>query len=401
MSSTPENKEFPLTEEQIARQQLVAEKHEQARELLKRAGIDMWLTFSREGSDLLLPYVMGGEYLVGQAALMVFADGPSVAVVADYDTGQVRGEFDIIHGYSGDWKVPFLDTLRERNPQRIAVNYSESDFGTDGLTYGLYLKLMRTLAEVGMEDRIESSESITSMLRAIKTPSEVERIRRACAITQQIFDDVTAWVRPGLTEMQVHEFMRERMQSYGVTPSWEAAYCPGVTTSRHMPGHEPPSDDPIRPGDGLQIDFGVFYEGYASDLQRMWYFRKPGETGVAPDQLHAFETMVEAIRLAAELIKPGMRGYEIDEPVRNFVKERGYTFTHALGHQLGRMCHDGGLTLGPRNERYGDRVTGEILPGMVFTLEPCIYQLGVEEDILVTEHGVEWLTPPQTSVYVL
>jgi Xaa-Pro aminopeptidase len=252
-----------------------------------------------------------------------------------------------------------------------------------------------------MADRIESSEPVTALLRAIKTPSEIERIRRACAITQQIFDDVTAWVRPGLTEMQVHEFMNERMQEYGVSPSWEAAYCPSVTTSRHQPGHEPPSDDPIRPGDGLQIDFGVFYEGYASDLQRMWYFRKPGETEVAPDQLHAFETMVEGIRLAAELIKPGMRGYEIDEPVRNYVKERGYTFTHALGHQLGRMCHDGGLTLGPRNERYGDRVTGEIVPGMVFTLEPCIYNLGVEEDIVVTEHGVEWLTPPQTAIYIL
>jgi len=401
MSSSQDNKDFSLTEDQIARQELVAEKHAQARQLLQKSGIDVWLTFSREGSDLLLPYVMGGEYLVGQAALMVFADGPSVAIVADYDTGQVRGEFDIIHGYSGDWKIPFLETLRERDPATIAINYSESDYGIDGLTYGLYLKLTNALNEVGMSGRIVPSEPITTMLRAIKTPSEIERIRRACAITQQIFDDVTAWVRPGLTEIQVHEFIGERMQAYAVTPSWEGAYCPAVTTSRHMAGHEPPSADAIRPGDGLQIDFGVFYEGYASDLQRMWYFRKPGETGVAPDQQHAFDTMVEGIRLAAELIKPGMRGYEIDEPVRNYVKERGYTFTHALGHQMGRMCHDGGLTLGPRNARYGDRVTGEIVPGMVFTLEPCIYQLGVEEDIVVTEHGTEWLTPPQTEIYVL
>ena len=401
MSATPESLELPLTEAQIARRQLVSEKHQQARELLAKQGVDVWLTFSREGSDLLLPFAMGGEYLVGQAALMVFAEGPSVAIVADYDTGQVEGEFDIIHGYSGDWKEPFLETLRERNPSRIAVNYSENDFGTDGLTYGLYLKLTRALAEIGMADRIESSEPITAMLRAVKTASEIERIRRACAITQQLFDDVTAWVRPGLTEMQVHEFINERMQAYGVTPSWEAAYCPSVTTSRHKPGHEPPSDDPIRPGDGLQIDFGVFYEGYASDLQRMWYFCKPGETTVAEDQQHAFDTMVEGIRLAAEMIKPGMRGYEVDDAVRNYVKERGYTFTHALGHQMGRMCHDGGLTLGPRNARYGDRVTGEIVPGMVFTLEPCIYNLGVEEDVVVTEHGVEWLTPPQTKVYVI
>ncbi|MCC6704720.1 MAG: aminopeptidase P family protein [Thermomicrobiales bacterium] len=401
MTNTSESNALPLTEAQIARRELVAEKHAQARSLLQKHGIDVWLTFSREGSDLLLPYAMGGEYLVGQAALMVFAEGPSVAIVADYDTGQVEGAFDVIHGYHDDWLPVFLDTLRERNPARIAINYSESDSGTDGLTYGLYLRLTKALDQIGMADRIESSEPITSMLRAVKTPLEIERIRRACAITQMIFDDVTAWVRPGLTEMQVHEFINERMQAYEVTPSWDASYCPSVTTSRHKPGHEPPSDDPIRPGDGLQIDFGVFFEGYASDLQRMWYFRKPGETEVAPDQQHAFDTMVEAIRMAAQLIEPGKRGYEIDEAVRNYVKERGYTFTHALGHQVGRLCHDGGLLLGPRNARYGDRVTGEIVPGMVFTLEPCIHDLGVEENIVVTEEGVEWLTPPQSAVYII
>ena len=89
--------------------------------------------------------------------------------------------------------------------------------------------------------------------------------------------------------------------------------------------------------------------------------------------------MRDAIRLASELIKPGVRGYEIDEPVRNYVAEQGYTYYHATGHQIGRMAHDGGLTLGPRNIRYGDRVMGELLPGMCFTLEPCIFDIGSEK----------------------
>jgi Xaa-Pro aminopeptidase len=392
---------LPLTEAEIEKRQLVGEKHAQARELMRKQGIDCWLTFSREGSDLLLPFVMGAEYLVGQAALMVFADGPSVAIVADYDASQVEGEFDQIHAYSLDWKAPLLDTLRDRNPATIAINYSESDFGIDGLTHGLYRRLVSTIDPLGMTDRLVSSEPFTTLVRAIKTPTEIERMRRACAITQQIFEDVTGVVRPGMTELDVHEFMNERMQTYQVGPSWEAAYCPSVTTSRHASGHTPPSADKIREGDGLQIDFGVLYEGYASDLQRMWYFKRPGETAVDPKILHAFETMRDGIRMASELIKPGMRGYEIDEPVRNYVKEQGYTFSHALGHQIGRMAHDGGLTLGPRNERYGDRVTGEIMPGMCFTLEPCVFDLGLEENIVVTEDGCEYLIAPQTEVYVL
>lgn len=393
--------EMPLTEAQIERRKLVAEKHVQAQDLLRKQGIDCWLTFSREGSDLLLPFVMGGEYLVGQAALFIFADGPSVAIVADYDRGQVEGEFDVIHAYSGDWKVPFAQVLEERKPQTLAVNYSESDFGIDGLTHGLYLRLTNTLKSLNYGGRLTSSDSITTLVRALKTPTEIERIRRACEITERIFDDVTGVVRPGLTEMEVHEFINERMTTYGVTPSWEGAYCPAVTTSRRPAGHTPPSADKIQAGDGLQIDFGVFYEGYASDLQRLWYFKRPGETAVDPKIQHAFETMRDGIQMAAELIKPGMRGYEIDEPVREYVKKQGYTYSHALGHQIGRMAHDGGLTMGPRNERYGDRVMGEILPGMCFTLEPCIFDIGLEENIYVTETGCEWFVKPQLEPIVL
>ncbi|CAN5406111.1 hypothetical protein BH09CHL1_BH09CHL1_24050 [soil metagenome] len=393
--------EMPLTEAEIERHQLVAEKHAQAKELLRKQGIDCWLTFSREGSDLLLPFVMGGEDLVGQAALFVFADGPTVAIVADYDRGQFEGVFDQIHAYSGDWKEPFAQVLQERNPATIAINYSESDFGIDGLTHGLYLRLTNTLKEINFTGNLVSSDSVTTLVRALKTPTEIERIRRACAITERIFDDVTGMLRPGLTEFEIYEFINERMVTYGVGPSWEAAYCPAVTTSRRPAGHAPPSADKLKAGDGLQIDFGVFFEGYASDMQRFWYLKRPGETGVEPKLLHAFETMRDAIRLAAELIKPGMRGYEVDEPVRNYVKEQGYIYTHATGHQMGRMCHDGGLTIGPRNARYGDRVTGEILPGMVFTLEPCIFDIGLEEDIVVTEDGCEFLAAPQTTPIVL
>src|SRR6476660_2827856 len=108
-----------LTETQRERLALVAEKHVQAMGYLRETGVDCWLTFSREGSDLLLPFVMGGEYLVGTAALMLFADGSSVAVVADYDVSQVEGAFDAVHGYSLDWTEPFQTILKERNPARI------------------------------------------------------------------------------------------------------------------------------------------------------------------------------------------------------------------------------------------------------------------------------------------
>jgi Xaa-Pro aminopeptidase len=390
-----------LTEEQTLRRELVAEKHAQAKELMRQQGLDCWLTFSREGSDLLLPYVMGGEYLVGTAALMIFADGPIVAVVADYDVSQVEGAFDVVLPYSLAWKDPFRTVLQERNPASIGINFSQTNEGIDGLTHGMYLLLVETLRSIGFDERLTSSEPVSASVRALKTPSEIERIRRACAITQRIFDDLTEMLRPGLTEAQIAEIINERMQTYEVGPSWEASFCPSVTSSRSRRGHTPPGNVVLEPGDALAVDFGIIHEGYASDLQRSWYFRKPGETAPPAEMVHAFNAVRDGIQLAAEVLKPGLKGYEVDRPTRALVAEQGYTFTHSLGHQLGRTAHDGGMSLGPNNARYGARASGTVQAGMVFTLEPCISWVGLEENVVVTEDGCEFLQAPQREIYLV
>lgn len=390
-----------LSEEQQMRRELATQKHAQAVELLNKHGIDCWLTFTREGSDLLLPFVIGGEYTAGISALMIFANGPSVAVVADYDVAQVEGIFDRVLPYSLDWKEPFHEVLRERNPANIGINYSEHDHGMDGLTHGLYLALVAALAPLGMVDRLVPAEAIAATVRAVKSPAEIERIRRACEITQRIFDDLTGMLKPGLTEFDIAEIVRERMQTYGVGPSWEAAMCPAVFSTKSRAGHGPPGMTVIERGDGVRLDFGVFYEGYASDLQRTWYLLKPGETEAPEEMRHAFETVRDGIQMAADLLKPGVTGIEVDRPVRQFVADRGYTFTHGLGHQVGRSVHDGGVMLGPDNARYADRSRGVIEAGMVLTLEPVVGSAMIEEDVVVTETGCEFLVPPQREIYLV
>jgi Xaa-Pro aminopeptidase len=390
-----------LTEAETLRRRLVAEKHAQAAALLQQHEIDCWLTFAREGSDLLLPFLIGNEEIVGTSALMIFADGASAAVIADYDVGQVDGLFGDVQPYALDWREPFQAILRDRNPAQIGINYSEHDHGVDGLTYGLYHALVNALAPIGMIDRLVTAEPVAAAVRAIKTPEELERMRRAAAITQRIFDDLTGMVKPGLAEVEVYEIVVERMQTYEVGPAWDPTYCPTVATSRTRSGHNPPGATRIEPGDALRVDFGVVYEGYASDMQRTWYFPRPGESGPPAELTHAYETVRDGIQMAAELIKPGKRGYEIDEPVRQYVADRGYTYTHALGHQLGRLAHDGGMLLGPRNVRYGARAGGEIAAGMVFTLEPVIGPIGLEDDVVVTADGCQFFVEPPEAPYVL
>jgi Xaa-Pro aminopeptidase len=390
-----------LTEAEALRHALVREKHEQATSLLAANGIDCWLTFCREGSDLLLPFVTGAEYIAGLSALMLFADGSSAAVVADYDVQQVSGLFEEVHAYSLDWKEPFLETLSRRSPGTIAVNYSETDHGVDGLTHGLHRRLDETLGALGHSVRMVSSAPVAGPVRAIKTPAEIERIRRACEVTARIFDDVTGMARPGLTEWEVADLIRERMQSYQVEPAWEAAICPSVTGSKSPRGHAPPTAARIESGEVMAIDFGVRYEGYVSDLQRSWYFRKLGERQPPPEVQRQFDAVRDAISLAEAALRPGVTGVEVDTAARELIERRGYRFTHALGHQIGRTVHDGGLLLGPNNARYADRSGGTVAAGMVFTLEPVIGQIGLEENVVVTDTGCEYLVAPQRELYLI
>jgi Xaa-Pro aminopeptidase len=390
-----------LTEAESLRRSLIAGKHAQARELLREQGIDCWLTFQREGSDVLLPYVLGVDELVSQSALMIFADGPSVAIVMDYDATVVEGIFDDVIAYRTTWRDPLLTVLQERNPARIALNYDAHDDGIDGLTHGQYLLLTEAVRPIGFEGRFESASPVTSLIRQIKTPEEVERMRRACEITVHLFDDVTSILKPGLSEWDIYEYLHDQMKSYNVTASWDPAYCPGVMSSRRESGHTPPTQIKLEPGDGLRVDLGVITEGYASDLMRTWYLRKPGETTAPAEFQRAFDTVRDAIQIAADTIRPGLTGIEVDTAARSYVEKQGYAFFHATGHQVGTRAHDGGLLLGPDNERYGARSRGRILEGMTFTLEPVFGPIGIEENVVVTAEGCSYLVPPQRELWLV
>jgi len=390
-----------LTESEALRHALIAEKHAQATQLLLEQGIDCWLTFQREGSDVLLPYVVGVDELVSQSAFLLFADGASAAIVMDYDATVVEGLFDTVHAYQSSWKEPLQTLLRERNPATIAINFDRYDDGIDGLTHGQYLLLMDAMAEIGFEDRFVSASPITSLVRQIKTPAEVERMRRACQITVQLFGDVTTILKPGISEWDVYEYLHDQMKAYNVRASWDPAYCPGVVCSKRKPGHTPPTTAKLEPGDTLLVDLGVITEGYASDLIRTWYMRKPGETNAPERVVHTFETVRDAIQRAVDVLRPGITGIEVDTAARSYVEQRGYQYFHATGHQVGTRAHDGGLMLGPDNERYRRRSTGTIREGMVFTLEPVIESIGIEENVLVTAEGAEFLVPPQREIWLV
>jgi Xaa-Pro aminopeptidase len=311
-------------------------------------------------------------------------------------------------GYDEDIRGPLLAALRRLDPRQIGLNYSPDDVTADGLTHGHWLLLQQLLNGTPYLDRLTSAAPLLARLRGRKSPTEVERIRQAVAVTEQIIGLFTPQIRPGRSERDLATFVHARFADLGVLPAWPAEGCPIVNSGPSSDiGHTYPSSAVhVEPGHLVHIDLGVRRDDYCSDLQRMWYVRRPGESAPPADVQRAFTTVVRAIEAGAKALRPGVRGFVVDAAARRVVVEAGYPeFKHGLGHGLGRAVHDGGTLLGPRWPCYGRNVEAVVEAGNVFTLELGVPTgsglVGLEEDVLVTAEGCEFLSSRQRELMLI
>jgi Xaa-Pro aminopeptidase len=392
---------------------MVDEKLRQVPGILKEHGVDAWMLFVRESHAVHDPCLdlLVGTNVTWPSAFILTAAGDRIAIVGSLDEAnlQMHGHYTEIAGYVGGISEVLRKTLDRLAPRRIAVDYSLEDTMADGLTHGMYLLLTGILEGTPFSSRLESSQRLVAALRGRKSPAEQERIRAACEATVGIFQRLSSRLRAGLTEKQVAAMIRDEMEAAaGLEPAWEPEQCPAVFTGPDSAGaHAGPTDRTIEPGHVMNVDFGVRKDGYCSDLQRTWYFLRPGEHRAPETVQRGFETILEAIGRAARAIAPGRTGEEIDTVARGYITGQGYPeFPHALGHQIGRTAHDGAGLLAPRWERYGDLPGLRLEEGQCYTIEPRLTVEGhgiatCEEIVAVTGDGCRYLSDPQTELYVV
>jgi Xaa-Pro aminopeptidase len=391
---------------------IVQEKLEQATQILDEEGVDVWMLMGRETDTLgdpSLPLVVGTS-VTWESAFIVSRTGDHVAIVGTGDVANIKqtGAWDNVVGYVEGISEPLQAELAKRNPNVIALNYSKDNNMADGLTHGMYLLLQDQLAGTPFLERLRSAGEIPTKVRARKSETELKRIREAVRTTERIWEATQAWLRPGLTEHEISDFMHAQLEERRIGSSWDWAYCPTVTAGPNSPrGHVGPTDIRTEAGHLITIDFGVNQDEYTSDMQRTFYFARPGETEVPEEVRRHFAIVDRCIQEAAAFIKPGVAGWEVDAVARRIFADEGLEeWQFALGHQMGRACHDGGTVLGPRWERYGQRPYGRLEAHEVYTLEigclvPGYGYVSQEEDIVVTDDGCEFLAPPQREVIVI
>ncbi len=392
--------------------EIIREKLNQAVEVLEEKEIDLWLTFVREttqAGDPCLDLLLGFD-LTWQSALMISRTGERIAIVGRYDVENIErvGGYTTVVGYDRSVRGPLLEHLARLGPRKVALNFSESDPAADGLTHGMFRVLAKVVGGTEYASRLVSAEEVIGALRGRKSPAEVARIEAAIQAAEAIFRRTGQLIRPGLTEREIAHFFKEAASQEGLGPAWEADYCPVVTAGPDSPfGHAMPGDFTVQRGCLLQADFGVRKDGFVSDLQRTWYLLGEGKTGPSAEVLAGWEAARKALEAGRATLRPGARGWEVDQAARKTLTQAGYPeYMHAFGHHIGRSAHDGATILGPRWERYGATVDGVIEAGNVFAIElgvqvPGYGYIGCEEDVLVTPQGAEYLSEPQTELWCI
>lgn len=390
----------------------IKQKIKQAISILKEKDIDLWLIFVRESGTMTDPVmdIVVGTNATWQSAFLINKNGDTTAIVGSLEIPNMKmvGTYENVVGYLQSVKEPLIDYLTKHDPKTIAINYSVNSNLADGLTHGLYLILQNHLKGTHFLDRLVSSEEIVAALRGRKSDYEIDTMKQAVKFTEEIFDEVSSFIKPGKSEKEIAGFVKERIFARGLGLAWAEDHCPSVFTGPDTAGaHSGPTDRKVEKGHIINMDFGVRHKGYCSDMQRTWYILRDSEDQAPPEVLRGFEVLKTAIQKAKDVIRPGVMGCEVDDAARNFIVSNGYAeYQHGLGHQLGKSAHDGGGGLFPRWERYGNLPFLPIEVGQVYTIEPRLTVDGfgvvtMEEEVVVTNNGCEYLTNPQIELMLI
>jgi len=384
---------------------LGAQKSQQARALLNTGSV--WLTLTREGSDPASKLLFDAA-VSGRAAFFLHPD-MTLAIVANYDVGHVErmGVFDEVVAYERSFTDALQACLTRFAPEVLYLNYSESDHLSDGLTHGQFLTVQRLCAEVLPNVEMRPSAPLLAKVRGVKTSEEVRRVQLAIDASCTLYDKLLPQLKVGQSEREIQGLMLAIAGELGVEMERGDYGGALVCINRVGLAHRAPGSDRVKAGDLVILDHGLRVEGYCSDIARTIYFQREGESDAPAAEQRAFQSAYDAITQAFAAIKPEIPGWQVDKAARDHHLANGYPeISHATGHQIGRHVHDGGTILGPRWERYGDAPFGVLEPGNIFTIEPTILQspepsMLVEENVLVTETGAEWLSRRQTQLWTV
>lgn len=259
-------------------------------------------------------------------------------------------------------------------------------FEARDITFTQYQSLKKALFDL----KLVASENIVERLRIIKNDYEITCIKKACQITDQVFSRIVNFIKLGKTEKEIAEKIEFFIKkSEAVTAFYPiVAFGKNSATPHHRSG-----DKKLEKKDRIiLLDFGARYKNYCSDITRVIFL------GKIPDNIKKiYQTVLSAQEKAIELIaKKEIKAEKLHSLATKHIVSQGFPdMIHSLGHGVGIDIHE--------LPKISIRSEDQLLPGMVFTIEPGIYleNLGgirIEDTVLLTASGPQILTKAKKQI---
>lgn len=390
-------------------------------EAMRENNIDMWIIMNREGNfDPLYPDM--GEGYVFSTGYYIFTDIGEERIersVLGIDGYLLRegGTYDYF-GSVNELK----EFVEKRNPKRIGLNYSNKMGGADGLTYSGYLELAETLGEA-YSKRFVSAEKLVSDFRSRRVASEIAIYGEAGELSYTIAERALSneVITPGATTLEdVAWWMKDQLfkKNLGSSFGMPSVYITGPD------GVEATSSDRIiQRGDALMIDWGVGLMNMYTDMKRMAYVLKAGETSVPAGIQNAFDEAVKVRDIIKKTIKPGVTAQKAEDAIYQALIEAGFNKMEVFNessdldktdviigcHSVGNWGHGIGPSIAFFNPVRLDYI---IQPSNLLSIELFAYtkvpewggkklRIPLEDDAIITERGVEWLYPINPRIIVI
>ena len=246
--------------------------------------------------------------------------------------------------------------------------------------YVTYAKYKEYIRKYKINSLVET-ENMIEKQRMVKDEEEIENLRRACKVTDDCFEHIINYIRPGMTEKQIAREIDYYYYKHSEGLSFDTIVASGENSSKP---HAIPTDRRIQNVDIITIDMGCKINGYCSDMTRTIFV---GEVpnGVKP----VYDLVLKNQEQALQDMKDNANTKQISKMVDNDFRLNNYDLIHALGHGVGLEIHEGPvLSINSENT---------LRENMVVTDEPGIYIAGqfgvrIEDTVLITKGGCEPLT---------
>ena len=337
------------------------------------------------------------RYLTGQPSdglVLILDNGEAHLIPWDLSIANKYADADEIYDIA-NYKYNFYEIIKEIAKKKfgdsgflIGVNHN--------FPYGSFMRMKAIMPNINFFKETPKIGLKLSELRATKTDFELKQLRKAAEIGNKTINDIKEFAQnaSNQTENDLSFLVRKKIAEYGGD---DIAFDSLVANS--LRAHElhcyPSATNQKFALEGLAlIDFGANYQGYHSDITVPFTFGT-----LTQEQEKIVGIVLESYQGAIEMVDIGVPLWKIHSFVEETLKKEGFSMPYALGHGLGLSEHDAPIIGRKPTDEYGLKYWKEIEfeDGMVFTIEPGIYQKGlggcrIENDLMIHNGKVEVLT---------